>query len=62
MTDGAQMRRGPTEGEMKCPKCGRLELRQTPEGIICRICGYALSPGEADKFRLFQLLRDEAKK
>ena len=47
---------------MKCPKCGRLELRETGEGVKCRICGYTLSPGEGDKFRLFQLLKEEAKK
>ena len=48
--------------QMKCPRCGRLELREAAEGVRCRVCGYALSPGEADKFRLFRLLRDEAKK
>jgi ribosomal protein L37AE/L43A len=47
--------------QMKCPKCGRLELRETPEGILCRICGYKLSPGEADKFRLYKLLKEEEK-
>ena len=47
--------------EMKCPKCGRLELRETPKGIICRICGYALSPGENDKYRLYKLLKEDAK-
>jgi len=47
--------------EMRCPKCGRLELRETGQGVQCRICGYRLSPGEADKFRLFSLLREEAK-
>ena len=47
---------------MKCPKCGRLELRETEEGVSCRVCGYALSPGENDRFRLYRLLKDEAKK
>jgi len=47
---------------MKCPKCGRLELRETPTGVQCRICGYALSPGEGDKFRLFRLLKDEERR
>jgi ribosomal protein L37AE/L43A len=56
------MRKEPIRDEMKCPKCGRLELRETGEGVKCRICGYTLSPGESDKFRLFQLLKDEAKK
>ena len=45
--------------EMKCPKCGRFELRETGQGITCRICGYTLSPGEADKYRLFRLLKEE---
>jgi len=47
--------------EMRCPKCGRLELRETGQGVACMVCGYRLSPGEADKFRLFRLLREEAK-
>lgn len=46
---------------MKCPKCGRFELREGENGIRCRICGYTLSPGEADKFRLYKLLREEEK-
>jgi len=50
------------DDQMKCPKCHRFELRETPQGVTCRTCGYALSPGEADKFRLFKLLRDEAKR
>ncbi len=48
--------------EMKCPKCKRFGLRETPEGATCKICGYQLTPGEATKFRLFRLLRDEGKK
>ena len=56
------MKRGFPGEEMKCPKCGRLELRETIEGVRCRVCGYTLSPGESDKFRLFRLLRDEAKR
>ena len=55
------MKKEPVRDEMKCPKCGRLELRETPEGVNCRICGYSLSPGEGDKFRLFRLLKDEEK-
>jgi len=47
--------------EMKCPKCGKFELREAAQGITCRICGYTLSPGEADKFRLFRLLKEEEK-
>ena len=46
---------------MKCPKCGRLELRETPQGVVCRVCGYALSPGENDKYRLYKLLKEEEK-
>ncbi len=53
--------KGKTE-EMRCPKCGRLDLRETGNGVTCRVCGYALSPGEADKFRLFRLLREEEKR
>jgi ribosomal protein L37AE/L43A len=50
------------DDQMKCPKCHRFELRETPQGVTCRICGYALSPGEVDKFRLFKILREEAKR
>jgi ribosomal protein L37AE/L43A len=56
------MGKGQVADQMKCPKCGRLELRVTGEGVKCRVCGYTLTPGESDKFRLFQLLRDEAKR
>ena len=55
------MRKEPVRDEMKCPMCGRLELRETGEGVRCRICGYTLSPGEGDKFRLFKLLKEETK-
>ncbi|HUI22798.1 MAG TPA: hypothetical protein VLY82_00215 [Nitrososphaerales archaeon] len=48
--------------EMKCPKCGRFELRETPQGVTCRVCGYALSPGENDKYRLYKLLKEEERK
>lgn len=48
--------------DMKCPKCGRLELRETGKGVTCRICGYTLSPGEGDRFRLYKLLREEEKR
>ena len=47
--------------EMKCPKCGKFELRVAGQGITCKVCGYTLSPGEADKFRLFRLLKEEEK-
>jgi ribosomal protein L37AE/L43A len=55
------MRADPGRDDMKCPKCGRFDLRESPEGVRCRICGYALSPGEVDKFRLFRLLKQESK-
>jgi ribosomal protein L37AE/L43A len=47
--------------DMKCPKCGRFNLKDTGQGVTCGVCGYALSPGENDKFRLYRLLREEAK-
>jgi ribosomal protein L37AE/L43A len=47
---------------MKCPKCGRFDLRQEGEGVRCRVCGYSLTPGEVDKFRLFRLLKEESKR
>ena len=47
--------------EMRCPKCGRFDLRETPQGITCRVCGYTLTPGENDKYRLFKLLKEEEK-
>ena len=40
---------------------GRFELRETGHGVTCRICGYTLKPGEADKVRLFRLLKEEEK-
>ena len=46
---------------MKCPKCGRLDLRETGQGVTCRVCGYTLSPGESDKFRLYKMLKEEEK-
>lgn len=55
-------RREPPGDEMKCPKCGKLELKEAPDGVKCRICGYALSPGEGDRFRLYRLLREESKR
>ena len=47
--------------EMKCPKCGRFNLKQTEQGITCQVCGYTLTPGEGDKYRLFKLLKEEEK-
>jgi len=55
------MKKEPIGDEMKCPKCGRFELKETGQGVGCKVCGYTLSPGEGDKFRLFKLLREEAK-
>lgn len=48
-------------GEMRCPKCGRPDLREMPQGVTCRVCGYTLSPGEGDKYRLYKLLKEEEK-
>ncbi len=48
--------------EMKCPKCGRFDLRESGQGVTCRVCGYALTPGEGDKYRLYRLLKEEEKK
>jgi ribosomal protein L37AE/L43A len=48
--------------EMKCPKCGRFALRESEDGVRCKICGYSLTPGEVDKFRLFRVLREESKR
>ena len=48
--------------EMKCPKCGRFDLREAPQGVTCRVCGYALSPGENDRYRLYKMLKEEEKK
>lgn len=47
--------------EMKCPKCGRLDLKETGKGVTCRVCGYTLSPGENDRYRLYRLLKEEEK-
>ncbi len=49
------------EDQMKCPKCGRFDLRDNDGEVQCKVCGYALSPGEGAKFRLFRLLREESK-
>jgi len=51
----------PQSDEMRCPKCGRLDLRETGQGVTCRVCGYTLSPGESDRFRLYKLLKEEEK-
>ncbi|MDG6942427.1 MAG: hypothetical protein JRN34_05880 [Nitrososphaerota archaeon] len=48
--------------QMKCPKCGRFDLKETDQGISCRVCGYTLSPGEGDRFRLYKILKEEEKR
>ena len=48
--------------QMKCPKCGRFDLKETERGVACRVCGYTLTPGESDKFRLYKLLKEEERK
>jgi ribosomal protein L37AE/L43A len=52
----------PRDEEMKCPSCHRFGLRETSHGADCKVCGYQLSPGEAAKFRLFKLVREEGRK
>jgi uncharacterized Zn finger protein (UPF0148 family) len=56
------MMRRTEDQQMKCPKCGWFGLRETDGGADCKVCGYKLSPGEADKFRLYRLLKEEAKR
>jgi ribosomal protein L37E len=48
--------------DMKCPKCGRFSLQVLGSGVRCKICGYDLTPGQVDKYRLFQMLKSEDKK
>jgi len=50
------------EMKMKCPKCGRFTLHENTAGVSCRTCGYELSPGEVDRYRLFRLLREEERR
>ena len=45
--------------KMRCPKCKLHALKERQDKIICSACGYALSAGEAAKFRLFKLLENE---
>lgn len=59
-TTGRAMK-APTD-RMKCPKCGRFDLNETGQGVTCKVCGYTLTPGENDKFRLYKLLKEEEKK
>lgn len=54
-------KRDEMEMKMKCPKCGRFGLKETGQGVSCRVCGYTLSPGENDRFRLYKLLKEEEK-
>ncbi len=56
------MRKEPVGDVMKCPKCGRMNLKESTDGVKCGTCGYTLSPGEGDKFRLFKMLREESKR
>ena len=52
------MQRNPDDSKvMKCPKCGKPSLKRKDTGVVCSFCGYALSPGEEVKFRLYELLR-----
>lgn len=54
------MKSGVGEKEMRCPKCGWFSLSGSEE-VKCRTCGYQLSPGEATKYRLFQMLKAEGR-
>jgi ribosomal protein L37AE/L43A len=47
---------------MKCPKCGKpsLKRKDSGAGVMCNFCGYALSPGEEVKFRLYELLKQSS--
>jgi DNA-directed RNA polymerase subunit RPC12/RpoP len=47
--------------DMRCPKCRKYELRESDSGVECRVCGYRLSPGQVDRFRLYRMLREESK-
>lgn len=47
---------------MKCPKCGRFSLQATGTSVRCRICGYELTAGQVDKYRLFQILKKEERR
>ncbi len=52
------MQRSPDDSKvMKCPKCGKPSLKRQESGVTCKFCGYALSPGEEVKFRLYELLK-----
>lgn len=51
-----------SDQEMKCPMCGRFALHTTEKGVGCKICGYDLTPGQVDRYRLFQLLKEEEKR
>jgi ribosomal protein L37E len=56
------LKTGANEQEMKCPKCGWHTLHGSEAGVKCKTCGYELSPGEATKFRLYQMLKTEEKR
>ncbi|HUI01700.1 MAG TPA: hypothetical protein VLX56_08740 [Nitrososphaerales archaeon] len=43
--------------DMKCPGCGRLNLKRKESGVVCSFCGYVLSPGEETRFRLYEMLK-----
>ena len=49
------------DDEMKCPKCGRFGLKEAGQGVTCKTCGYTLNPGQTDRFRLYKMLKEEAK-
>jgi ribosomal protein L37AE/L43A len=47
------------KSEMKCPKCGKFALKRGAERVLCRFCGYALTPGEETRYRLYEMLKDQ---
>jgi ribosomal protein L37AE/L43A len=47
----------PESKDMKCPKCGKNNLKRKESGVVCSFCGYVLSPGEETRFRLYEMLK-----
>lgn len=47
------------DADMRCPKCARFELKEQEALVRCAVCGYELSPGQQDKFRLYRTLKKE---
>jgi ribosomal protein L37AE/L43A len=47
------------KSEMKCPKCGKFALKRGADKVHCRFCGYALTPGEETRYRLYEMLKEQ---